>query len=53
MYTTGFLGTGLLGYASALQVACAVGLTDMVDLLIRKEANVNYQEKSVRVQCNM
>ena len=46
-------GTGLDGYPSALQVACGVGSTDMVDVLIRKEANVKYQEKEVRVQCNM
>ncbi|XP_062507340.1 uncharacterized protein LOC134183770 isoform X2 [Corticium candelabrum] len=43
----GWYGTGLGGYPSALQVACGVGSTDMVDVLIRKEANVKYQEKGM------
>ncbi|XP_062506375.1 ankyrin-3-like [Corticium candelabrum] len=43
----GRYGTGLYGVPSALQVACSVGSIELCDLLIRKEANVNYQEKLV------
>ena len=45
--------SGLWCYPSALQVACGMGSTDIVDLLIREQANVNYQEEGVSVQCNM
>ncbi|XP_062506336.1 ankyrin repeat domain-containing protein 2-like [Corticium candelabrum] len=41
----GWYGTGLHGFPSALQVACGVGSIQLFDLLIRKEANVKYQEE--------
>ncbi|XP_062506285.1 E3 ubiquitin-protein ligase MIB2-like [Corticium candelabrum] len=41
----GTYGTGLYGFPSALQVACGVGSTELVELLVRKLANVKYQEK--------
>ncbi|XP_062506749.1 ankyrin-3-like isoform X2 [Corticium candelabrum] len=41
----GKYGTGWWGYPSALQVTCGVGSTDSFELLVRKQANVKYQEK--------
>ena len=40
----------MYGIPSALQVACAESLIEMVDLLLQHQANINYHEKRVRVQ---